>query len=307
MLQSILSLLESNQLLLPTTTSSPQLKNISKTYDSTLQRISNVLSSPTLLQRYNNQDKSAINKAVKEVLTRHSASGSTIEWLFEHSCERLRMGERREDFDIGFEEFISGHYSLLLLCDHYSGLHGKFKRGAVRLVDGDVVELVNDVRDEMLFLAAVAFPDKVVEIEIQEEQPDHLPAFYMVPSAFRYVLMELVKNAVSKSLRVRITLETDESSDLIVKVHDTGGGIDPSIRHGMFEFGHLRGKQYDRLDVQTSYAAPPSDPLEGIGIGLSLSKILAKKYHGDLSIENNDEGGATATFRVCTNGNVIII
>ena len=106
MLQSILSLLESNQLLLPTTTtsSSPQLKNISITYDSTLQRISNILSSPTLLQRYNNQDKSAINKAVKEVLTRHSASGSTIEWLFEHSCERLRMGERREDFDIGFEE-----------------------------------------------------------------------------------------------------------------------------------------------------------------------------------------------------------
>ena len=127
-------------------------------------------------ESYNNQDKSTINKAVKEVLTRHSASGSTIEWLFEHSCERLRMGERREDFYIGFEEvrlkcvdslsrercalrtkptkvlpdlgaassenilysnqlpsllgsrssqFISGHYSLLLLCDHYSGLHGK--------------------------------------------------------------------------------------------------------------------------------------------------------------------------------------
>ncbi|GMH93502.1 hypothetical protein TrVE_jg509 [Triparma verrucosa] len=76
-------------------------------------------------ESYNNQDKSTINKAVKEVLTRHSASGSTIEWLFEHSCERLRMGERREDFDIDFEEFISGHYSLLLLCDHYSGLHGR--------------------------------------------------------------------------------------------------------------------------------------------------------------------------------------
>lgn len=36
----------------------------------------------------------------------------------------------------------------------------------------------------------------------------------------------------------------------------------------------------------------------GMGIGFSISKSIAEKHHGELSIENSVDGGAVVTLRL---------
>ena len=77
----------------------------------------------------------------------------------------------------------------------------------------------------------------------------------------------------------------------------------------MFDFGQASRQKYDRLDVQTSYAMPPSDPLSGVGVGLALSKIISNKYGGDVTVKNNPpgEGGATATLSFTLDPHHVVI
>ncbi|GMH90401.1 hypothetical protein TL16_g11759 [Triparma laevis f. inornata] len=282
-------------------TSSSELISVLKLYSSTLSKTSQIISSPNLLSRFNPLDASTIHKTVKEIQTRHTSSGSTIEWLFHHSCLELSQGRTTN-----FNKIISNHYSLITLCDHYTGTTGKFKLGAVRKVSSsDVIELIEDVKDELHFLAQSAFPDKVIDIRIPEIECK-VDDFYVLPSMFRYVLMELVKNAVSKSSEVQIELDETEDGYLKVLVIDKGSGIPVDKLDTLFNFGHLH-ERYDRLDGQQSYAQPPSDPLEGIGIGLSLSSIIAEKYGGNLKVYNNESGGATAVFTVSTDEDVVVV
>jgi signal transduction histidine kinase len=90
----------------------------------------------------------------------------------------------------------------------------------------------------------------------------------------------VISNALRNALEAcaeggRITLVAEAvGGEVIIAVHDDGGGIDPGILERVFEFG---ASTKDR----------------GSGVGLALSKEIVEQAGGVITLVNNPQGGAT--------------
>jgi hypothetical protein len=77
---------------------------------------------------------------------------------------------------------------------------------------------------------------------------------------------------------------------LLIHIHDQGGGISQQRRKqgksidvdSLFAFAQSRRK-WDRLQDQQTYAMTRS-PLQGLGVGLSMSRIMMRHLGGDLQL-----------------------
>jgi two-component system sensor histidine kinase VicK len=100
-------------------------------------------------------------------------------------------------------------------------------------------------------------------------------------SRLTQVIFNLLRNAVKFTNEGTITINTEKKEDhVLVKIKDTGSGIDPEIMPRLF----------------TKFATK-SD--EGTGLGLFISKGIIEAHGGKIWAENNKEGekrGATFTF-----------
>ena len=111
------------------------------------------------------------------------------------------------------------------------------------------------------------------------------------PARFRQVLDNLIRNAIAFTKRggVRVVVTNRETkregTRLAIEVIDTGVGVsDPS---GLF-------KAFKQLD------ASPTREVGGIGIGLSLSREMARLLGGDLFHDRTRRQGSAFTFEVPT-------
>ena len=113
--------------------------------------------------------------------------------------------------------------------------------------------------------------------------------------SIRQVVMNLVANAIKftddGSVRVRADLVaagTDDSLELRIVVADTGSGVPD--------------EQKDRIFCRFNQGDHTADKhAGGIGLGLSISKMICEFHGGDLVVEDTPGGGATfiASFAVC--------
>ena len=115
-----------------------------------------------------------------------------------------------------------------------------------------------------------------------------------VPERLRQILRHLVKNAIDYSPEgsIRILLDTEPTSHwqnslLRFQVTDTGAGISAELRGRLFE--PFAGKQVGE-SLRTG----------GTGLGLALSKRLARLLGGDLKVAGAPEGGSVFTVIVQT-------
>jgi signal transduction histidine kinase len=118
------------------------------------------------------------------------------------------------------------------------------------------------------------------DVKILYPQPDDIEV-YADKERIMQVLGNLLSNALKFTKQGTITIHSEQSNDkshLIVKVTDTGLGIDPALRLRLF----------------TKFATK-SD--KGTGLGLYISKSIVEAHGGKIWAENNSDGkGATFTF-----------
>jgi signal transduction histidine kinase len=104
------------------------------------------------------------------------------------------------------------------------------------------------------------------------------------------ILVNLIGNAIKfSSPGGRIVLDASrcaaDASLVEIRVHDTGVGISPAQLPSIFEpFVQL--------------GTPVHGPREGIGLGLSISRMLARGMGGDLTAESELGAGSTMMLRV---------
>ncbi|GGW88064.1 histidine kinase [Streptomyces malachitofuscus] len=113
--------------------------------------------------------------------------------------------------------------------------------------------------------------------------PDSLPARDLVT-----ILGNLIDNAVDAAqggVRPRVTvtaLTEEDGSELILRVCDTGPGVDPDHTEAVFRRG---------------FTTKPSGP-GGRGLGLALVQQAVARHGGALSVTSGEEGGAVFEVRL---------
>src|ERR1051325_7028307 len=120
--------------------------------------------------------------------------------------------------------------------------------------------------------------------------PDDVPSIRADAEKVRQILLNLLSNAVKfTQAGGEITLSAnrcpDEAHLVCLHVQDTGVGIPESKLVSIFE-------PFVRLAPQSSTAS------EGIGLGLAISRDLARGMHGDLRVTSTLGEGTTFTLRL---------
>lgn len=115
--------------------------------------------------------------------------------------------------------------------------------------------------------------------------PDHPIELETDPGLFKQILINLLNNAMkfTDTGEIGLVLEED-GKDLICAVHDTGIGIPPEQLQRIFE-------PFQQVD------ADRKQPTDGTGLGLTVSRRLARLLGGDLTVQSKPGEGSRFTVR----------
>lgn len=143
---------------------------------------------------------------------------------------------------------------------------------------------LQDLASEMETLAGFLLQDREVSFRVD-------PEFTMATAVFdvakvRSILRNLVANAAKFTTHGNITLRLDRGRDrLRIALQDTGMGIPLEHQESIFEpFRQLDGS------LTRSYG--------GIGLGLAVSRKLARLLGGDVTVESEAGAGSTFTLSI---------
>lgn len=174
------------------------------------------------------------------------------------------------------------HSSLRLIGDLLELARAEAGQVELQITSVDVAALVRDVVED--FRAQVA----AAGLELAEDVPASLTV-ESDPARVRQILGNLVSNAVkyTKAGRVTVTLSVRVRDDaprrgewVAISVADTGPGIPEDKREFIFQ-------EFTRLD--------PDAP-HGAGVGLAISRRLARLLRGDITVESAVGRGSTFTL-----------
>lgn len=187
----------------------------------------------------------------------------------ERLLERLNLMER------------SGEHLLGLVSDVLEA--SRFDAGPLKLADEpfDLVRLLEDVST----LAAASAAAKGLRVEVDHGGLGSQRWVRGDAVRLRQVLLNLTGNAVKFTERgeVRVTALREEAHRLVIAVHDTGIGVPVDQQERIFDAFHQVESDHDRR-----YA--------GSGLGLSISRELARSMGGELSCQSTP--GEGSVFRL---------
>jgi signal transduction histidine kinase len=146
---------------------------------------------------------------------------------------------------------------------------------------------INSIIEDVYALIGTHLRHNEISFEFHPD-PD-LPEIPALTDQIRQVMLNLLMNAVeAMPTGGRLTVSTQclkESGKVLIKVSDTGKGIDPAILPNIFD-------------------AFVTDKERGTGLGLTITYDIVTKHHGRIQAENNPLGGATFNVWLpCVQGN----
>jgi signal transduction histidine kinase len=102
---------------------------------------------------------------------------------------------------------------------------------------------------------------------------------------FQQILLNLITNAIKFTPHGGVSVSCDVEAAMVrIRVTDTGVGVRAEDRDRVFE-------PFVQVDRHLT-----SSTQQGVGLGLSISRELARAMHGDLTLESAAEGGSTFTL-----------
>ena len=119
-------------------------------------------------------------------------------------------------------------------------------------------------------------------LDIETDVPDDLPVVEGDPKRLQQILGNLVSNATKftpEGGRVVITCRA-VGDDILLKVSDTGIGVDPSFLPHMFD----RFRQADSRSTRRH---------GGLGLGLAITRHLVEQHRGEIRAESDGPGRGT--------------
>ena len=149
----------------------------------------------------------------------------------------------------------------------------------------DVVSVeVNGALAEVEGLCALQAAAKGVKLTVKLCEREILVA--ADAERFQQIMLNLITNAIKFTpAGGKIDVRCDEDAGRVrVCVKDTGVGVGARDMHRVFD-------PFVQVDRQLTKAAQ-----QGIGLGLSISRELARAMHGDLTIQSTESVGSTFTL-----------
>ena len=147
--------------------------------------------------------------------------------------------------------------------------------------------LLADLREDMQHVVDFFLRDK--DVAFEWDVPIDIPAVWADSQKLPLILRNLLSNAAKFTTEgvIRVSARLHEADrQVIIRVEDTGIGIAPEHHQKIFElFRQVDGSSTRRYN--------------GMGVGLSLSRHLARLMRGELTVES--QRGAGATFILTLN------
>lgn len=158
----------------------------------------------------------------------------------------------------------------------------KIQAGRLTLFLEDDVNLYQEINAAVNILMQ---PINEKKIQLIQDVDDNLPAISGDKRRIRQILLNLLSNAVKFTEKGTITLSAKlRNNQIIFGVIDTGHGISDDAKEMIFE-----------PFVQTVNGIKQS---EGTGLGLPISRSLARAHGGDLWVESQLGEGAAFFFSI---------
>jgi signal transduction histidine kinase len=144
--------------------------------------------------------------------------------------------------------------------------------------------LLEEVINASRAVMQTGYPDH--QLNLRLDIADTLPPLWADLDRTRYILINLMSNAVKFTPSGEVTLSAvSENDQIVIRVKDTGPGIPDDELAVLFEpFQQERGST--------------ASEGKGTGLGLPVSRMLAQLQGGDLTVETKLNQGSTFTLRL---------
>jgi signal transduction histidine kinase len=126
-------------------------------------------------------------------------------------------------------------------------------------------------------------------VELVFEEPRDVPQLFTDHKKLSQILRNLISNALKFTPQgsVRVEAESRREGRVVFRVTDTGIGIAPEHQQTLFN-------DFVQID------SPLQKRLRGTGLGLSLSRKLARLLGGDIAVQSTPGMGSVFTLEVPT-------
>lgn len=122
------------------------------------------------------------------------------------------------------------------------------------------------------------------EVALQKQADETLPPIYSDQDKIRQIILNLLSNAAKFTHKGKIALRAAQNGEnLTISVADTGIGIPSEALPNIF-------KEFEQADITTTRN------YGGTGLGLTISRNLARLLGGDLTVQSEFGQGSTFTL-----------
>ena len=191
-----------------------------------------------------------------------------------------------EDTNSNLEKIYNAGDMLLSIVNDILDI-SKIEAGKMELVEVryDVPSLINDTVTQNI----LRIGEKPIQFKL-EICTDLFAVLYGDELRVKQIINNLLSNAIkyTDSGTVELSVHCEQEGDIvwvIAKISDTGKGIRPEDLDKLF-------KDYSQLDLESNRKT------EGTGLGLPISKSLAKMMNGTISVESEYGKGSVFTVKL---------